>query len=250
MNEFLAQAFGESGPMIAQVAVAAGVVLAALAVFYFVARRYAQGRPGAVHGRVPRLAIVEALPIDNKRQLLLVRRDGIEHLILVGGPSDVLIEPSIIRPRQQPRPAQVPAASPQPAPVAAVSLAVAPLAVPAVAVDPGPPMPFPFTRVPPVRSATLAANNGAGSGAKEVRRSSAFAPSVDTFADPPGSKSGASETNGADFNPRAGDDGSPMAAASGSGHDPLAASAAHRVSALEAEMNRLLGQISADRRSS
>jgi flagellar protein FliO/FliZ len=39
-----------------------------------------------------RLAVIETLMIDNRRRLVLVRRDGTEHLLLVGGGTDLLIE--------------------------------------------------------------------------------------------------------------------------------------------------------------
>jgi flagellar protein FliO/FliZ len=39
-----------------------------------------------------RLALVEALPIDGRRRLLLVRKDATEHLLLVGGTADLVIE--------------------------------------------------------------------------------------------------------------------------------------------------------------
>ncbi len=42
-----------------------------------------------------RLAIVETTSVDNRRRLLLVRRDGVEHLIMTGGPVDVVIETGI-----------------------------------------------------------------------------------------------------------------------------------------------------------
>lgn len=46
-------------------------------------------------GRDRRLAITEILPIDPRRRLLLVRRDEVEHLILIGGANDLLIESGI-----------------------------------------------------------------------------------------------------------------------------------------------------------
>ena len=42
-----------------------------------------------------RLAVVEQASVDNRRRLLLVRRDGVEHLIMTGGPVDVVIETGI-----------------------------------------------------------------------------------------------------------------------------------------------------------
>lgn len=42
-----------------------------------------------------RLGVVEATSIDGRRRLLLVRRDNVEHLIMTGGPVDVLVETGI-----------------------------------------------------------------------------------------------------------------------------------------------------------
>ena len=47
--------------------------------------------------RQPRLGLVDAFSLDGQRQLVLVRRDNIEHLVMIGGPNDVLIEPQINR---------------------------------------------------------------------------------------------------------------------------------------------------------
>lgn len=50
------------------------------------------GRLAAVGGRKRRLAIVEVLPLDAKRRLVLLRRDGAEHLVLLGLTSDIVVE--------------------------------------------------------------------------------------------------------------------------------------------------------------
>ena len=39
-----------------------------------------------------RLAIVEVLPVDAKRRLVLIRRDNKEHLIILGADGELLIE--------------------------------------------------------------------------------------------------------------------------------------------------------------
>ncbi len=39
-----------------------------------------------------RLAVVEAVAVDGRRRLVLVRRDDREHLLLVGGVTDVVVE--------------------------------------------------------------------------------------------------------------------------------------------------------------
>lgn len=50
-----------------------------------------------VKNRRPRLGVVDTFSIDRQRQLVIVRRDNIEHLIMIGGTSDLLIESNIVR---------------------------------------------------------------------------------------------------------------------------------------------------------
>jgi flagellar protein FliO/FliZ len=42
-----------------------------------------------------RLDVVEHAAVDGRRRLVLVRRDNVEHLIMTGGPVDVVIETGI-----------------------------------------------------------------------------------------------------------------------------------------------------------
>ncbi len=51
---------------------------------------------GSVGGRRgSRLAVSEYCEVDKIRRLVLVRRDGIEHLIMIGGKCDLVIETGI-----------------------------------------------------------------------------------------------------------------------------------------------------------
>src|SRR5215472_9372243 len=60
-------------------------------------------------GNAPkRVGLIESLSVGGKRSVILVRRDNIEHLVLVGGRTDVVIEPNITR-RPVPKPARQPA---------------------------------------------------------------------------------------------------------------------------------------------
>ncbi|MFG1311639.1 flagellar biosynthetic protein FliO, partial [Xanthobacter tagetidis] len=43
----------------------------------------------------PRLTLVDSLNVDARRKLMLVRRDDVEHLILIGGTSDIVVEADI-----------------------------------------------------------------------------------------------------------------------------------------------------------
>lgn len=49
------------------------------------------------HDAAPRLTVTDAAAVDGQRRLVLVRRDDVEHLILIGGPSDIVIEQNITR---------------------------------------------------------------------------------------------------------------------------------------------------------
>ncbi|MBZ0161174.1 MAG: flagellar biosynthetic protein FliO [Notoacmeibacter sp.] len=69
--------------------------------------------------RHQRLAVVDATAVDSRRRLVLVRRDEREHLLLIGGPTDVVVE-GAIEVRQ-------PAAEAEPA-----AMAAAPVSEPAV----------------------------------------------------------------------------------------------------------------------
>ncbi|MEX1147598.1 MAG: flagellar biosynthetic protein FliO [Sphingomonadales bacterium] len=42
-----------------------------------------------------RLSIVEVLPVDARRRLILIRRDGFEHLVLLGTDRDTVVESGI-----------------------------------------------------------------------------------------------------------------------------------------------------------
>lgn len=48
-----------------------------------------------LRGRERRLGVVEAANVDGRRKLVLIRRDDTEHLIMTGGPVDVVVETGI-----------------------------------------------------------------------------------------------------------------------------------------------------------
>ena len=74
-------------------------VLALIGVAAWLVRRFASNRLGAntQRGRMPRLAVIDAAAVDGRRRLVLVRRDNVEHLLMIGGPSDIVVEPNIVR---------------------------------------------------------------------------------------------------------------------------------------------------------
>jgi hypothetical protein len=74
-------------------------VLALIGVVLWLVRRFAGNRLGAStqRGRMPRLAVIDAAAVDGRRRLVLVRRDNVEHLLMIGGPTDIVVEPNIVR---------------------------------------------------------------------------------------------------------------------------------------------------------
>jgi flagellar protein FliO/FliZ len=50
--------------------------------------------PGPSGGAGRRLAVLEVLPLDGKRRLVLLRCDAREVLVLTGGPKDVVLQTS------------------------------------------------------------------------------------------------------------------------------------------------------------
>ncbi len=75
-----------------------------------------------------RVAVVDTAMVDGKRQLLIIRRDNVEHLILTGGPQDLVIESGI--PAAEPSPAPRRPAQPQPRPAAQAAAEPADFAAP------------------------------------------------------------------------------------------------------------------------
>ena len=70
-----------------------GLVLIGVAAY----RRRSHDRKHApvAHAAGPRIGVVESTIVDDRRQLLLIRRDNIEHLVMIGGPTDLVVEGNI-----------------------------------------------------------------------------------------------------------------------------------------------------------
>ncbi|EIZ78708.1 hypothetical protein WSK_2756 [Novosphingobium sp. Rr 2-17] len=70
-----------------------GVVLGLLAGALWLIRRYDLRLPGrAIGARDRRLELVETLPIDGRRMVALLRRDGREHLVLIAPEGHLILE--------------------------------------------------------------------------------------------------------------------------------------------------------------
>jgi flagellar biogenesis protein FliO len=47
--------------------------------------------------RSPRLAVIDYANVDRRRRLILVRRDNVEHLVMIGGTTDIVVESNFVR---------------------------------------------------------------------------------------------------------------------------------------------------------
>ncbi|HXV30172.1 MAG TPA: flagellar biosynthetic protein FliO [Sinorhizobium sp.] len=88
---------GDNGSrfIIAAGAVAIGI-LCLVAVLWVMRNRASSPFVRGGKNRQPRLAVLDAAAVDTRRRLVLVRRDDVEHLIMIGGPTDIVIESRIV----------------------------------------------------------------------------------------------------------------------------------------------------------
>lgn len=88
---------GDNGSrfIIAAGAVAIGL-LCLVAVLWIMRNRPSSPFVRGGKNRQPRLAVLDAAAVDTRRRLVLVRRDEVEHLIMIGGPTDIVIESRIV----------------------------------------------------------------------------------------------------------------------------------------------------------
>jgi len=140
--------FGADVPLAVKFFLAFVIVLGLIGGTAWAVRRFGGSRLGssAARGRQPRLAVIDAAAVDGRRRLVLIRRDNVEHLLMIGGPSDVVVEANIVRAAGAPRevhgtvPTRAPADTlPRPVPLAEGSM--------------GPPQPEPAPPPRPPRPA-------------------------------------------------------------------------------------------------
>jgi flagellar protein FliO/FliZ len=89
------------------------IVLGLFGAVIWVVRRFGGERLGGAtgRGRQPRLALIEFAALgDGRRRLILIRRDNVEHLLMIGGPTDVVVEANIVRAAGAAREAPAPGA--------------------------------------------------------------------------------------------------------------------------------------------
>lgn len=96
MHVWLENQIGQSAANIITSLVVLIIVVAAIVATISILRKF-NGGTFVVGGksRTPRLSIRDAAAVDRTRRLVLVRRDNVEHLIMIGGATDLVIETNI-----------------------------------------------------------------------------------------------------------------------------------------------------------
>ena len=97
--------FGTEMPLAVKFLVAFPAVLGLIGLVLWLVHRFGTGRLGGAgtRGRQPRLGVIDHASVDARRRLILVRRDNVEHLLMIGGPTDVVVEANIVRAVAAPR---------------------------------------------------------------------------------------------------------------------------------------------------
>jgi hypothetical protein len=97
--------FGVDMPFALQFFLVFVIVLGLIGVGLWGLRWFSMGGLGGsgARGRQPRLGVIDHAGVDGRRRLILVRRDNVEHLLMIGGPTDVVVETNIVRAVAAPR---------------------------------------------------------------------------------------------------------------------------------------------------
>ena len=88
---FLTSLFGGESNYLTMI-LALAIVLALIVLAVWLLKLLSQTTQSLGRGRQKRLSIVDSIPIDQKRQAVIIRRDGVEHLLVIGGANDLLVE--------------------------------------------------------------------------------------------------------------------------------------------------------------
>ena len=144
---------GAEMPLTIRLCLAFLIVLGLVAAAAWALSRSGRGRSAGASGRQLRLAIINSAGFEGSRRLILIRRDNVEHLLMIGGPTDVVVETNILHvagaPSELPVTRSPAAAGRQPGAVPQADKGSRPLppeqtAIPHPALQFKPPVPPPF----------------------------------------------------------------------------------------------------------
>lgn len=111
--QFMTSLFGGTENTFLNAAFALGIVLVLIVLGLWALKVLTRASANVGRGRNRRLTVVDSAMVDSRRQVVIIRRDNVEHLIMTGGPQDLVIETGIAvadTPPQPRRTAEKPAA--------------------------------------------------------------------------------------------------------------------------------------------
>jgi flagellar biogenesis protein FliO len=116
--QFMTSLFGGSASTLLNAAFALGIVLVLIVLGLWLLKVLTRAGETMGRGREKRLQIVDTATVDSKRKVMIIRRDNVEHVVMTGGPTDLVIESGIAVPEapQMRRRMDIRQAPPAPAP--------------------------------------------------------------------------------------------------------------------------------------
>ncbi len=123
--QFMTSLFGGSAATLLNAAFALGIVVVLIVLGLWLLKLLTRAGENMGRGREKRLQVIDTAAVDGKRKVMIIRRDNVEHVIMTGGPTDLVIESGIAvaEAPQTRRPAPArrapAAAAPEPADIAA-----------------------------------------------------------------------------------------------------------------------------------
>ena len=96
--QFMTSLFGGSAGTLLNAGFALGIVLVLIVFGLWLLKLLSRATEGMGRGSEKRLQIVDTATVDGKRKVMIIRRDNVEHVVMTGGPSDLVIETGIAVP--------------------------------------------------------------------------------------------------------------------------------------------------------
>jgi flagellar biogenesis protein FliO len=125
--QFMTSLFGTSAGTLLNAAFALGIVLVAIVFGLWALKLLTRASERMGRTKQPRLSIVDSATVDGKRKVMIIRRDNVEHVVMTGGPQDLVIESGIAVVAETPQPER---RAQRPAPAAAKPTAPSDIATP------------------------------------------------------------------------------------------------------------------------
>jgi hypothetical protein len=119
--QFITALFGGTENTLLNSAFALGIVLV-LIVLGLWALKLLTRATGSMGRSTKRIVVIDKAQVDSKRQVVIIRRDNVEHVIMTGGPQDLIIESGVpVAPPAEPRRPAARPVRPAPQPAAATA---------------------------------------------------------------------------------------------------------------------------------